>query len=97
METLPTGNTVLLPNRFHLRGKTMFHHLERISSWNIDAGLDTTKAHHASINPLPNQGGSIFNGGMFHFFGDELLMVDSKFIGAVLELAFPSGIAYRTV
>jgi hypothetical protein len=34
---------------------------------------------------------------MLYFFGNELDMVDPKFIGAVLELTFSSSIADRTV
>jgi hypothetical protein len=75
----------------------MLRYLQHIGSWNINAGMDATETHHTSVYPLPNQRGSILYGWTFHFLGDELLMVDPKFIDAVLELAFTSGIAYRTV
>jgi hypothetical protein len=75
----------------------MFCDFQHICSWNINARLNTTKAHDTSIGPLPNQGSSVFKGWTFYFFSDELLMVDSKFIGAVLKLAFSSSIADRTV
>jgi hypothetical protein len=97
MEALPAGDAVLLPNRLHMGGIPMLGHLKNITPWNINAGLDTTKTHDTSIGPLTNQRSSIFKRWPFHFFGEELLMVDSKFIGTVLELTFSSGIADGTV
>jgi len=97
MEALSAGNTVFFPGRLHEGGETLLCHFEYIGPWNIDASLNATKAHDTSIHPLPNQGSAIFDGWSFYFFGDELLMVNPKFIGAVLELAFSSGIADRTV
>jgi hypothetical protein len=78
-------------------GISMLCHLQNIGSWNINACLDTTETHDTSIWPLMNQRSSIFKGWTFYFFGDKLLMVDPKFIGAVLELAFSSSIAHGTV
>jgi hypothetical protein len=77
--------------------EAMFCHLEDICPWHIEAGLDATEAHDTSIHPLPNQRSAIFYRWSFYFFGDELYMVNPKFIGAVLELTFSSCIADRTV
>jgi len=78
-------------------GIPMLCYLQHIRSWNINTRMNTTKTHDTSIRPLPDQGSSILKGWTFYFFSDELLMIDPKFIGAVLELAFSSSIADRTV
>jgi hypothetical protein len=70
---------------------------QHISPWNINARMDTTETHDTPIGPLSNQRGPVFKGWTFYFFSDELLMVDSKFIGAVLELTLSTSIADRTV
>jgi len=97
MEAFSTGDAVLFSKRFDLRGITMFRYIEHIRSWNIDTGMDATKTHDASIRPLSDEGGPIFKKWMLDFLGDELHMVDPKFIGAVLELAFSSSITDGTV
>jgi hypothetical protein len=97
METFSTGDAVLFSNGLNMGRISTVHHIEHIGSWNIDAGLNTAKTHDTSIRPLPNQRGSVFKSWPFNFFGDELLMVNPKFIGSVLELTFSSGIADRTV
>jgi hypothetical protein len=97
METFPTGDTIFFSNGLHMGRIPMLSHLQHIGSWNINAGLDTTKTHDTSIHPLPNQRSAIFYRWSFYFFGDELYMVNPKFIGAVLELTFSSCIADRTV
>jgi hypothetical protein len=97
MEAFSTRDAVLFPNGLHMGGKTMLCHLEDIGSWHIHTGLDAAETHDTSIWPLMNQRSSIFKGWTFYFFGDKLLMVDPKFIGAVLELAFSSSIAHGTV
>jgi len=97
METFSAGDAVLFADGFHKREKPVFCDLEHISSGDVDTGLDTAKTHDTSIRPLPNQRGSVFKSWPFNFFGDELLMVNPKFIGSVLELTFSSGIADRTV
>jgi hypothetical protein len=97
MEAFPTGDTVFFSNSLHMGGIPMLCHLQHISPWNINAGLNATEAHDTSIGPLANQRSSIFKRWTFYFFGDVLLMVDSKFIGTVLELTFSSSIADWTV
>jgi hypothetical protein len=97
VEALPTGDTIFFSNGLHMGGISMFCYLQHIRSWNIDAGLNATEAHDTSIGPLTNEGRAILKGWTLYFFGDELDMVDPKFIGAVLELTFSSGIADRTV
>src|SRR4030042_1166970 len=97
MEAFSAGDTIFFSNGLHMGGIPMLCHLQHIGSWNINAGLNTTEAHDTSIRPLTNQRGSIFKGWTFNFFGDELQMVDTKFIGAVLELTLSSSIADRTI
>jgi hypothetical protein len=97
METLSAGDTVFFPNRFHMGGKTTLRHLENIRSRHIDTGLDAAETHHTPIKPLPDQGGSIGDGGKLSFLRGILVLLDPEFIGSVLELAFSSGIANRTV
>jgi hypothetical protein len=97
MEAFSTGDTILFSNSLHMGRIPMLRHFQHIGSWNINAGLDATKTHDASIHPLPNQRSAIFYGWPFYFFSDELDMVDPEFIGTVLELAFSSGIADRAV
>jgi hypothetical protein len=97
VEAFSTGDTVFFSNGLHVRRISMLCNLQHIRAWDINAGLNTTEAHDTSIGPLMNQRRSIFKGWTFYFFGDKLLMVDPKFIGAVLELTFSSSIADRTV
>jgi len=97
METFSAGDAILFSNGLHVGRISTFHYLEHISSWNINTGLNATKTHDTSIHPLSNQGSAIFNRWPLNFFGDELLMVNPKFIGSVLELTFSSSIADRTV
>jgi hypothetical protein len=97
VETFSTGDTIFFSNGLHVRRISMLCNLQHIRSWNINAGLNTTEAHDTSIGPLTNEGRAILKRWTLYFFGDELDMVDPKFIGTVLELTFSSGIADRTV
>jgi hypothetical protein len=78
-------------------GETAFFHLEHICSRNIDAGLNASQTHDTSIKPLPDERRPIGSGWNFPLLGRKLVLFDSKFIGAVLKLAFSSSIAHRTV
>ena len=75
----------------------MFRHLEDICPRDVHTGLDAAETHHASIKPLPNERGSIGDGGKFSLLRGKLVLLDSEFIGAVLELAFSPSIADRAV
>ena len=97
METFPAGDAVLFPDRFHVRGEAAFGHLKDICSRNIHAGLDAAEAHDATVKPLSNQRGPVGNRWNFPFFRRKLFPLNSKFMGSVLELASPPGIADRTV
>jgi hypothetical protein len=97
VETFPTRDTILFPDGLHMGTIPLFCHFQHIGPWNINAGLNTTKTHDASIHPLTNQRSAIFYRWPFYFFSDELDMVNPKFIGAVLKLTFSSCIADRTV
>jgi hypothetical protein len=59
--------------------------------------LDAAETHHASIKPLPDERGSIGDGGKFSLLRRKLVLLDPEFIGAVLQLAFSSGIADRAI
>jgi len=72
--------------------KTMFRHLEHVGSWNIDAGLNAPEAHHTPIEPLSDQGRSIFDRRPSDLLWRVLVAGDAEFVGAILELAFPTGI-----
>jgi hypothetical protein len=71
----------------------MFRHFEDISPWNIDTGLDAPETHHAPVKPLPDQRSPVGDGRNFSPFRRKLILLDSKFMGPVLELALSSGIA----
>jgi hypothetical protein len=97
VETLSTGDAVLLPNRLHIGGKPMLCHLENIRSRHIHTGLNAAKTHDTSIKPLPDQWGSVRDGRKLSFLRRILVVLDPEFIGSILELAFSSGITNRTV
>jgi hypothetical protein len=97
MEAFSAGDTILFSNCFHMGGEPVFFDLEHICPGNVETGLDASQTHDTSIKPLPNQRGSIGSGGNFPLLGRKFVLFDSKFIGAILKLAFSSGIADRTV
>jgi hypothetical protein len=97
MEAFSTGDAIFFSNSLHMRGKTMLCDLQHIGSWNINAGLDTTKAHDTPIKPLSNQRGPVRSGRDLPLLRRKLVAIDSEFIGPVLELAFSSRITDRTV
>jgi hypothetical protein len=92
METFPTGDAVLSSHCHHVGGKTMFCNFEDISPWNINTGLDASETHHAPVKPLPDQRSPVWNGRNFSLLRRKLILLDSKFISPVLELALSSGI-----
>ena len=47
----------------------MLCHLEDIRSRHIHTGLDAAETHHATIKPLPDQGGPVGDGGDSLFSG----------------------------
>jgi hypothetical protein len=97
VEALSAGDTILFSSSLHMGRKTTFFHLEHICPRNIDAGLDASKTHDTSIKPLPNQRSSIGSEWNFPLLRRKLILFDSEFIGAVLELAFSSSIAHWTI
>jgi len=97
METFSAGDAVLSSGGFHKGEKPMLCDLEHISSWDVDAGLDTTEAHDTSVKPLPDQRGSIFDTGNLPLLRRELILFDSKFIGPVLKLTLSAGITDWTI
>jgi hypothetical protein len=97
MEAFPAGDTVFFPSGFHVGGKTMLCHIENICSWHIHTGLNAAETHHTSIEPLPDQGGSIRDRRKFSFLRRILVFLDPEFIGSILELALSPGIAHRAV
>jgi hypothetical protein len=97
METFSAGDAVLFSGGFHRRKKPMLCDLKHISSRDVDAGLDTTETHDTSVKPLPDQRRSIFHTGNLSLLRRELILLDSKFIGAVLKLTLSSRIADRTI
>jgi hypothetical protein len=78
-------------------GETMLCHLENIRSRHIHTRLDAAETHHTTIKPLPDQGGPVRDGGELSFLREILVLLDSEFIGSILELTFSPGIANRTV
>jgi hypothetical protein len=80
-----------------MRRKTMLSDFEDIRSWHIHTGLDAAQTHHTSIKPLPDQRGSVRERRKFPFLRRILVLLDSEFIGSILELALSPGIAHRTV
>jgi len=97
VEAFPTRDAVLFSNRLHKGREAMFRYFKDISAWNIDTGLNAAETHHAPIKPLPDQGSPIFRRWDLSFLRGKFILLDSEFIGAVLKLAFPSGIADRAV
>jgi hypothetical protein len=97
METFSAGDAVLFSCCFHKGEKPMLCDLEHISSWDVDAGLDTTEAHDTSVKPLLDQRGSIFDTGNLPLLRREFILLDSKFIGPVLKLTLSAGITDWTI
>jgi len=97
VEAFSAGDTILFSNSLHMGDEAMLRHLKDICSGHIHARLDAAETHDAAIKPLPDQGGSIRNRRELSFLWRKLVLFDPEFIGAVLELAFSSRIADRTV
>jgi hypothetical protein len=97
VEALSTGDTIFFSKGLHVRRKTMLCHLKDIRPRHIHASLDAAQTHDTSIKPLPDQRGSIGDGGELSLFWRILVLFDPEFIGTVLELTFSSSIADRAV
>jgi hypothetical protein len=96
MQTFTAGDAVFYPGSLHMRRKSALRHFKHIGADNFKTGLDATETHDTSIEPLPNQRGSIRYPGKFPLLPGILITDDSEFIRPVLKLTFPSGIADRT-
>jgi hypothetical protein len=97
MEAFSTGDTIFFSNSLHMGGKAMLCHLENIRSWHIQTSLNAAETHHTSIKPLPDQRGTIGDGGKLSLLLRILVFIDPEFISAVLKLAFSSSITDRAV
>jgi hypothetical protein len=97
VEAFSTGDTIFFSDGLHVGDEAMLRHLEDIRPGNIDTGLNAAKTHDTSIKPLPDQRGSIGDGRKLSSLWRKLILFYPEFIGAVLELAFSSSVAYRAV
>jgi hypothetical protein len=97
MEAFSTRDTIFFSNSLHMGGKTTLRHLEDIRPRYIHTGLNAAETHYTSIKPLPDQRGSIRDGGEFPLLWRILIFFDPEFVSSVLELAFSSSITDRAV